>query len=282
MKDKKQFTLPARSSRPSRREGDVLVAFIFLGFVTSAAHGQTKSDKAGSAPYGQAVLLGEAIVENTREHPLSKAYVGNSLNCTSCHLDNGRHKRAASFIGIATAYPAWSPREKRVITLQDRVLNCFMRSENGTRPPVGSKVAVAITTYITSLSEGQPIKVNRDKPLGPNHMPMLTEPEKVPSVARGRELDTENCASCHGEDGLGGDDGPPVWGLQSYNDGAGLSRVPKLASYLKVAMPLDEPYLSEQEAYDIAAFVNSHDRPKFVLEEKLPKPENTGEYNGEK
>ncbi len=42
----------------------------------------------------EVVKLGEAIVENTATHPISKEYVGNALNCTSCHLDNGRHEKA--------------------------------------------------------------------------------------------------------------------------------------------------------------------------------------------
>ncbi len=67
----------------------------------------------------------------------------------------------------------------------------------------------------------------------------------------------------------------------SYNDGAGLARVDKLAAWLKVAMPLDDPYLTDQQALDIAAFVNSQPRPKFVLEEHLPKPGRLGEYNSE-
>lgn len=228
---------------------------------------------------GRVIELGREIVEHTGEHPLSKPYVGNSLNCTSCHLDAGTHEQAASFIGVATAYPAWSPREKRVVTLQDRALNCFMRSQNGIRPPVGSEVAVAITAYITWLSTGQPVKQNPAKPLGPNHTPELA-PAKG-NVESGQVLYTEHCASCHADNGLGSDDGPPVWGDQSYNDGAGLSREAKLASWLKVAMPLDDPHLSDQEAFDIAAFVNSHARPKFRLSDHLPKPDGLGEYNAQ-
>lgn len=231
---------------------------------------------------GRVIELGREIVENTKDHPLSKPYVNNSLNCTSCHLDAGTHPEAGSFIGVATVYPAWSPRERRVITLQDRVLNCFMRSQNGIRPPLGSEVSVAITTYITWLSTGQPIKQNPDKPLGPNHVPELHADdgsELSGNVLRGETLYADHCASCHSDDGLGGDDGPPVWGDQSYNDGAGLSREIKLASWLKVAMPLDDPYLSKQEAFDIAAFVNSHERPTFNLEDQLPSPERLGEYN---
>lgn len=216
---------------------------------------------------GQVVKLGEEIVAHTSEHPLSKEYVGNSLNCTSCHLNNGRHPQASSFVGAAAAYPAWSPREQQVITLEDRVLNCFMRSQNGLRPPNGSQVSVAITTYITWLSEGSPIKMNVDGPLGPNHTPDLNLDGLMPDAKRGAALYASRCAECHGENGLGGDDGPPVWGEQSYNAGAGMSRVPKLASWLKVAMPLDDATLTTQQAFDIASFVNGQQRPKFTLSE---------------
>jgi thiosulfate dehydrogenase len=101
-------------------------------------------------------------------------------------------------------------------------------------------------------------------------------------VGRGQALYTDRCASCHGDEGLGTEDGPPVWGDQSYNDGAGLSRNDKLAAWLKVAMPLGDPSLSEQEALDIAAFVNSKPRPKFILEKHLPDARRLGEYNAER
>lgn len=230
---------------------------------------------------GKVVALGKEIVENTGEHPLSKPYVNNALTCSSCHLDAGTDPKAATFLDIASAYPAWSPREKRVITLEDRVLNCFMRSMNGVRPPNGSKVSVAVTAYITWLSGGSRIRMNPEKPLGPRHVPPLKLDPKQADLKRGKTLYAEKCADCHGESGQGTDEGPPTWGPQSYNDGAGLTRNEKLAAWLKVAMPLGDPSLSEQEALDIAAFVNSHERPKFVLEEHLPKAEKRGEYNAE-
>ena len=225
--------------------------------------GAVTGDAYPSGKLGETILLGEALVRQTSQHPLSKPFVGNSLNCTSCHLESGRHARAASFIGVATAYPAFSPREQKVITLEDRILNCFIRSQNGTRPPNGSEVPVAIATYITWLSRGLPLAMNPVQSLGPNQMTMLDDGAVQPSVARGKTLYADRCADCHSDDGLGTDEGPPVWGDNSFNDGAGLSKIPKMAAWLKVAMPLDDADLTDQEAFDIAAFINSHTRPKF-------------------
>lgn len=212
---------------------------------------------------GDVVRLGELLIEETNEHPLTKPFVGNSLKCTSCHLNAGRHEKAGSFIGVAAAYPAFSPREQRVITLEDRILNCFIRSQNGTRPANGSEVPVAIATYITWLSQDTLLKMNPTNPLGPNHMTMLDNPPAEPSIERGKSLYQDRCSSCHADDGIGTDDGPPVWGSMSFNDGAGLADVPKMASWLKVAMPLDDADLSDQEAFDVAVYVNSNARPKF-------------------
>lgn len=227
----------------------------------------------------EVVKLGEAIVENTTMHPMSKEYVGNALNCTSCHLNNGRHEKAGTFLGTATAYPAWSPRENRVITLEDRVLNCFMRSSNGTRPPLGSEVSVAVTAYITSLSQGQPLRMNSKRPVGPGAIKVLAVKPDQADINRGASLFTSRCAECHQKDGQGDKDNPPVWGERSYNDGAGLSSVENLAAWLKVAMPLDDTDLTDQQAIDIAAYVNSQKRPHFDLMKHLPTKEKLGEYN---
>lgn len=233
-------------------------------------------------PLGKVVELGETLVGETSTHPLTKDYVGNSLNCTACHLDNGRHATAGSFIGAATAYPAWSPRENRVITLEDRILNCFMRSCNGMRPPLGSQPSVAIAAYITWLSEGEPLHMNADRAVGPRGVPQLALDAQSADLDRGAEIYENRCASCHGDDGQGDEDNPPLWGNSSYNDGAGLANPVKLASWLKLAMPLDEADLSDREALDVAAFINSHDRPHFVLEDHIPSDTSLGRYNGER
>jgi thiosulfate dehydrogenase len=253
------------------------ILFLLAGFTAIAQEPVSKEqidDKLAVV-----VKLGEAIVENTTTHPMSKEYVGNALNCTSCHLDNGRHEKAGTFLGTATAYPAWSPRESRVITLEDRVLNCFMRSCNGIRPPLGSEVSVAVTAYITSLSQGQALRMNSKRPVGPGAIKLLAVKPDQADIKRGAALYTSRCAECHQKDGQGDKDNPPVWGERSYNDGAGLSSVENLAAWLKVAMPLDDTNLTDQQALDVAAYVNSHKRSHFELNQHLPVKERLGEYN---
>jgi len=222
---------------------------------------------------GEIVRLGEQIVRQTDTHPLSKEFVGNRLKCTSCHLEGGRNPQAASFIGVATAYPAWSPREQKVITLEDRILNCFIRSQNGKRPDNGSDVSTAIATYITWLSAGESIKMNPQGPHGPRQIPEMVPFEVTPAVlAAGEKLYVARCADCHGKQGQGDAENPPVWGADSFNTGAGLSHNHQLAAWLKVAMPLGDPDLTTAQAQAIAAYVNSHERPVFKLEKSTAAP----------
>ena len=232
-------------------------------------------------PLGETIRLGRELVERTTAHPLTKPYVGNALNCTSCHLKNGTDPQAASFLGVAAAYPAWSPREKRVITLEDRILNCFMRSCHGIRPPLGSEASVSIAAYITWLSTDRPIRMNAQRPAGPHAVPQLKLEMANADQQRGATLYSDRCATCHAENGQGRDEHPPVWGPRSFNDGAGLANTIQLASWLKVAMPLDEADLTPQEALDLAAYINSHERPKFRLKEHLPPRDQLGTFNSE-
>lgn len=241
----------------------IIIASYFSDIVIAQ---NVKLPERPAGPLGEAVLLGEALVRQTDTHPLTKDFVGNSLQCSSCHLDGGQHPQAATFIGVASAYPAWAPREQKVITLEDRILNCFIRSQNGKRPAPGSEASVAIAAYITWLSQGSPLKMNAKQSLGPNHLTMLASPKRPASIERGKQLYGDRCQDCHADNGAGTDDGPPVWGNESYNDGAGMAKVPKLASWLKVAMPPDDEDLSAQEAFDLAAYLNSHPRPRFHME----------------
>lgn len=124
--------------------------------------------------------------------------------------------------------------------------------------------------------------MNPAAPKGPNAVKPLSIKAESADLERGKRLYAAKCAECHGKDGQGDDDNPPVWGARSYNQGAGLSHNLQLANWLKVAMPLDDAHLTEQEALDIAAFVNKHERPAFRLEAHLPPDAKLGEYNAER
>ena len=136
-----------------------------------------------------------------------------------------------------------------------------------------------LTAYITSLSQGLPVRMNPQRLVGPGALKQLSVKVDQADIMRGASLYSSRCAECHQQDGQGEKDNPPVWGERSYNDGAGLSSVENLAAWLKVAMPLDEADLNELQALDIAAYVNSKKRPHFDLLKHLPVKEKLGEYN---
>ncbi|UZX14684.1 c-type cytochrome [Thermus sp. PS18] len=225
----------------------------------------------------QTVALGKDIFMNTKDHPLSKAYVGNALSCTSCHLNGGTDPKGLTLVGTATAFPAYSPREKAVITLQNRIGDCFMRSLNGTLPPLGGPVLVALEAYIASLSQGMPLHMNPKSPTGPNALKPLSVDWTRADAQRGKSLYQAKCAVCHGAEGQG-QVGPPLWGPKSYNAGAGMANWKNLAAFVHGAMPLGNPNLSPDEARDIAAYVDSQPRPTFRLQEHLPPSGELGVY----
>src|SRR5699024_6637387 len=73
---------------------------------------------------------------------------------------------------------------------------------------------------------------------------------------------------CHGTDGAGHYENgeyvfPALWGDGSYNWGAGIVRINTAAGMIKHDMPLGQPNsLSNQQAWDIAWYINSQERPQ--------------------
>ena len=206
---------------------------------------------------GEQIRLGYQIVVKTQEY--ARPYVGNRLNCTNCHLDGGLNPNAASFVGLAAVYPEYRARNARVNTLADRVNECFERSLNGRALPPNSSKLQAIVAYITWLSQGVPSgatlpwrglqPIDSRRPLDPGN---------------GKQVFANKCAFCHGSDGLGTMAAPPVWGPQSYNIAAGMARVTVAAAFIKSNMPRARGWsLSDDDAYDVAAYINAQPRPDF-------------------
>jgi thiosulfate dehydrogenase len=81
---------------------------------------------------------------------------------------------------------------------------------------------------------------------------------------RGSEVFRQKCEACHGSDGHGTKIAPPLWGPDSFNDGAGTSHPKMFSAFSHLNMPFGNPDLTEEQAWDVAAFVTGQPRPHFV------------------
>jgi thiosulfate dehydrogenase len=270
----------------------LLLSGLFIGFIFSnpslpiepATKGGADQHAQGKAPVPNQespmpadqeeralIQYGKELVSRTSVllGPASpKAYSGNALNCQSCHLEAGTKDGAISLVPVTRAYPSYRARENKVIDLEDRVNNCFERSMNGKALPKESEEMRAIVAYIAWLGKNDPQKKSM-RGLSP-----ILLPARAANTSHGGLLYQQKCGSCHGKDGQGvkSPEGmtlyPPLWGAESYNNGAGMHRLLTAAAFIKANMPLgarlNKTYLTDEEAYDIAAFINSFDRPVSV------------------
>lgn len=204
----------------------------------------------------------------------------NGMNCQNCHLDAGTKVFGNNYSAVASTYPKFRARSGSIENIYKRVNDCFERSLNGRALDTTSKEMQGIVAYIKWL--GKDVKKG-EKPIGSGfkdlaYLDRASDPEK------GKVVYSEKCQSCHQPDGLGLMNGdktaytyPPLWGKNSYNDGAGLYRMSNFAKYVKYNMPLGAshniPQLSDEEAWDVAAFVNSQTRPKKDIKKDWPKIE---------
>lgn len=222
-----------------------------------------------SGPFGDAIRRGEAIFRFTNSDPVSKQYVGNDLQCENCHLDAGRLANSSPMWAAYVSYPAYRAKNKKVNTIIERLQGCFSYSMNGPaskarKPPAAdSDVMVDLVSYMYWLASGA---ATGDAHIAGRGYPKLKETQSGFDPKRGEKLYAQNCAVCHGTDGQGRYASgqavfPPLWGPRSYNWGAGMHAVDTLAEFVKANMPLGlGGSLSDQDAWDVAAFVNSHER----------------------
>ena len=206
---------------------------------------------------GEQIRLGYQLVVHTQE--FASSYVGNRLTCANCHLDAGLDPNSASYVGLSRVYPEYRARIGRVVTLAERINECFERSLNGKAIPQDSHKLQAIVAYIEWLSKD----VQEGSRMAWRGIPRL-QPTRLPDIANGNKVFTARCAFCHGADGQGTMAAPPVWGPHSYNRGAEMARLSVAASFIKSNMPRARGWaLSDQDAYDVAAYINSQPRPDF-------------------
>jgi len=213
--------------------------------------------------FGKVVRQGMRIFVNTPAE--AGAFIGNNLNCASCHLDAGRRPKSAPLWAAYVLYPAYRSKNGHVNTLAERLQGCFKYSMNGKAPDAQDPIMVALQTYMYWLARGAPTGVK----LAGQGYPKLPEPPRPADYVRGQAVYAQNCALCHGENGGGQKTAkgqwvfPALWGPDSFNWGAGMHQISNAASFIKHNMPLGQDgLLSDQEAWDVAYYMNAHERPQ--------------------
>ena len=244
-------------------------------------------DKLPDDDWGRTVRYGRDLVARTASligpevSDPARRFAGNNLNCQSCHLDAGTKKLSLPFVGVYADFPNYRARSGSVGTIEDRIQGCMVRSMNGKPLPADGREMTAITAYMKFLSTGHAVGAPTPG-RGPGRMPELT---RSADPVRGEAVYAQMCAACHGDQGQGQRVGavgdaqgyaiPSLWGADSFNDGAGMTRLINAANFIHNNMPngttWQEPALSVEDAWDVAAFVVSQPRPhKSGLERDFP------------
>lgn len=225
--------------------------------------------------------FGHDLIENTSYYfgPKGKiAAISNGMNCQNCHIQSGIIPWGNNFSAVIATYPRFNYRSNSMLSISGRVNDCFERSLNGKAIDTASREMLAIIAYMHWIGDDIP---KGKKPLGSGIM-QLPFLERAADPVRGKKVYINICQRCHGANGQGqpnaGASGyiyPPLWGANSYNTGAGFYRISTFAGFVKNNMPFLEaaynhPKLSNEEAWDVAAYVNSQPRPAIKNKNDFP------------
>lgn len=236
--------LAERPANPSARQPDVV------------AHRIPSDSEVTDADVLASLRRGRALLRNTRDS--LPGHVGNRLQCVSCHAADGTRRNTMSLVGVYARFPQYRARSGRIDLLEDRINDCFERSMNGRALDHRGRDMRDMVTYMAFLSRGVPSGAGVDGQGVPALQPLRGD------TSTGGQLYATTCSPCHGPNGEGTTVAPPVWGPQSYNIGAGMARVNTAAAFIRAAMPQTAPgTLTPQQAFDLAAYINSRPRPDF-------------------
>jgi thiosulfate dehydrogenase len=206
---------------------------------------------------GDSIRRGAAIFNET---PLYAAdHTGSKISCANCHAEGGIQPYASPMVGLPKVFPMYNERAGHMISMKDRIQECFVRSENGKPLDYEGDTMKNLVDYITWLSQPQPGH-KEFKGRGFVKLSALT-----PNPQNGEQIYSSQCAGCHGNDGAGrAPMFPALWGPDSFNDGAGMNQIAKMAAFVQHNMPQNRMgILTPQEAYDVSAFIHEHPRPAF-------------------
>jgi thiosulfate dehydrogenase len=240
-----------------------------------------------SSKLSEEIRRGFKIFTNTPGE--AARFTPGKMSCTSCHLNAGQREKMMPLVAVAGMFPEYNRRSGRIYTLTDRIIDCFIRSQNAVGvttnpeelPMATSPEVLALAAYLTWIGKGYDVGQNPSW-RGQN---TIAADKLIPvaklDTRRGEAIYMERCATCHGPDGQGVQIGDkragPLWGPDSWNDGAGAARVHTLAGMIRYSMPyLDPGNISDEDAQLVSAFINSKPRPVYPYKdrdyrtEKLP------------
>ncbi|MEO5571018.1 MAG: c-type cytochrome [Bacteroidia bacterium] len=236
---------------------------------------------------GKLIAYGRKLMIHTTHYfgpngSVSKTH--NGLTCQNCHLDAGTRPYGNNLGVVSTTYPRFLPRCGTVLNIAEKVNECFLRSLNGAGIDTAGKEMKGLVAYIEWL--GKDVKKG-DKFDGSGGITAIKFIDRAADPAKGKIVFEQYCSRCHGTNGEGqfvadvmkdetkqqggtatAEDlyyYPPLWGNNSFNGVATLYRVSKLAGFIKYNMPYPvdykNPVLTDEQAWDVAAYVNNSSRP---------------------
>jgi thiosulfate dehydrogenase len=269
---------------PIRRAAAALAALAFAGPAAGEATGWLATSE--EVRYGRRLVETTFAIIGPEAPDAALRFAGNNLACGSCHAAAGTRPDALPLAGAYAAFPAYVARSGQVETIEDRIDDCMVRSMNGRPLPEDGREMQAIVAYLRFLGADAPDFQRPEAAAA-----ALPELDRPADPVRGARLYAADCAACHGADGAGQRVGapgdalgyrhPPLWGPDSFNDGAGMARLSMFAAFVHTAMPPtaypQPPRLPPDVAWDVAAYALSHPRPAFARKaddypDRLEKP----------
>ena len=223
-----------------------------------------------NSAFDQQILYGRELVINTSLYfgPNGSLHKANGLNCQDCHQEAGTKPYGNNFLGVAATYPKFRERSGGVETINRRLSDCFKRSLASTEADTSSAELKAISAYIMWTGKNIPGNLHIEG-TGAKEIDYIN---RAADSASGQTIYITRCKSCHGSNGEGQPSDnpkrfryPPLWGAKSYAVSAGMYRLSKLAAYVRNNMPpggsFQHPQLINEEAWDVAAYINSQPHP---------------------
>src|SRR5436190_14949434 len=142
----------------SGKENGTDTSFAKLAELFSEEHVWTAPDSASipANEEGKLIRYGRTLVIHTDKFFGPRGSVShstNGMNCQSCHLDAGTRPYGNNLGSTYATYPKFLPRSNSVISVAQKINECFSRSLNGTPIDTTSKEMQAYVAYVKWLGK---------------------------------------------------------------------------------------------------------------------------------